>query len=76
MNRGRKEQLKEQIDKLDPGEHGQIFEIIKRYTQTYTKTNNAVLFSSDALSDECFAEIETLVTFYIDQRSRHDFSRK
>jgi len=75
MNRVRKEQLKEKIEKLDAEEHAQIFEIIKRYTENYTKTQTGVLVSSDFLPDACLIEIETLVAYYIDQRNRMDFSR-
>ena len=72
----RKEQLKEKIEKLDAEEHAQIFEVIKRYTEAFTKTQTGVLVSSDALPDECITEIETLVAYYIDQRTRIDFSRR
>jgi hypothetical protein len=76
MNRTRKEQLKERLDRLDPEEHAQIFETIKRYTENFTKTQNNVLVSSDVLTDDCLIEIEKLVAFYIDQRKHIDFSRK
>jgi hypothetical protein len=76
MNRVRKEQLKEKIEKLDADEHAQIFEIIKRYTEAFTKTQTGVLVSSDTLSDECLLEIETLVAYYTDQRTRIDFTRR
>ena len=76
MNRVRKEQLKEKIEKLDAEEHAQIFEIIKRYTEAFTKTQTGVLVSSDALPDECILEIERLVTYYGDQRNRIDFTRR
>jgi hypothetical protein len=76
MNRVRKEQLKEKIEKLDAEEHAQIFEIIKRYTEAFTKTQTGVLVSSDALPDECLTEIEQLVAYYADQRKRIDFSRR
>jgi hypothetical protein len=70
MNRSRKEQLKEQIEKLDPQEHAQIFAIIKKYTDTYTQTQSGVLVSSDNLPPKCLEEIDALVHFYLDQRSR------
>ena len=70
MNRQRKEALKEQIEKLDPQEHAQIFGIVKRHTENFTKTQNGVLVSSDSLSDQCLQEMETMVNFYIDQRKR------
>ena len=70
MKRSQKEKLKEQLDKLDAQEQGQIFDIIKRYTDNYTKTQNGVLVSSDVLSDECLLEIEKRVAYYM------DFNRK
>ena len=72
MNRAQKEALKEKVDKLDAQEHAQIFEVIQRYTDTYTKTQNGVLVSSDSLPDECLHEIEKMVLFYMDQRKRMD----
>lgn len=67
MNRSRKELLKERLDRLDANEHAQIFTIIKKYTDSFTKTQNGVLVSSDALTDECLIEMEKMVTFYLDQ---------
>lgn len=75
MKRSQKEKLKEHLDKLDAQEHGQIFDIIKRYTDNFTKTQNGVLVSSDVLSDECLLEIEKRVAYYLDQR-KMDFNRK
>ncbi len=72
MNRVRKEQLKERLEKLEPEEHAQIFEVIKRHTDEYTRTQNGVLISSENLSDECLIEIEKLVHYYADQRKRMD----
>jgi hypothetical protein len=72
MNRNRKEQLKERLDQLDANEHEQIFGIIKKYTENYTKTQNGVLVSSDALPDECLVEIDRMVTFYLDQHKQMD----
>jgi hypothetical protein len=76
MNRVRKEKLKENIEKLDPQEHAQIFGIVKKYTETYTKTQTGVLVSSDTLPDACLHEMESLVSFYLDQRKQYDFSRR
>lgn len=75
MNRARKEHIKERLDRLDAEEHAQIFEIIKRYTDTYTRTQTGVLVSSDVLCDECLREVETLVSYYLDQRGRMETSR-
>ena len=70
MNRSRKEQLREQIDKLEPEEHSQIFAIIVKHTESYTKTQTGVMVSSDTLNDECLIEMEKMVQFYRDQRKR------
>lgn len=70
MNRAQKEKLKEQIERLDPQEHAQLFVIIKKYTDSYTRTQAGVLVSSDVLPNECMAEIEKMVVFYMDQRKR------
>jgi hypothetical protein len=68
MNRLRKEQLKENLERLDAEEHSQIFAIIQRYTADYTRTQGGVFVSSDNLPDECLVEIEKMVTYYLDQR--------
>jgi Bromodomain extra-terminal - transcription regulation len=70
MNRNQKDQLREQIDRLDPEEHAQIFEIVKKYTENYTKTQTGVMVSSDNLPNECLKEMEAMVHFYRDQRKR------
>ena len=71
-SRLRKEKLREQLDALDVHEHAQVFEVIKRYTQEFTRTNSGVLVSSESLPPACIAEMETLVAFYTDQRKRMD----
>ena len=70
MNRSRKEALKERLDRLDANEHAQIFNIIKKYTDSFTKTQNGVLVSSDVLPDVCLLEMEQMVTFYLDQHKQ------
>ena len=70
MNRSRKELLKERLDRLDANEHAQIFNVIKKYTESFTKTQNGVLISSDTLPDECLLEMEKMVTFYLDQHKQ------
>lgn len=72
MNRAHKERLKELLDKLDSEEHVQIFEIIKRHTTEYTRTQNGVLISSENLSDECLREVEQRIGYFNDQRKRMD----
>lgn len=75
MKRQQKEKLKENMDKLDAEEHAQLFAIIKKYTDNFTKTQTGVLISSESLSEECLLEMETMVKFYLDQRKTMDFSR-
>lgn len=70
MNRVRKEQLKERLEKLEPEEHAQVFEVIKRHTQEYTRTQNSVLVSSESLSNDCLLEVEKMVMYYVDQKKR------
>ena len=70
MNRSRKEALKERLDRLDANEHAQIFTVIKKYTESFTKTQTGVLISSAALPDACLLEMEKRVTFYLDQHKQ------
>jgi hypothetical protein len=72
MNRSRKEKLRDQIDSLGVDEHAQVFAVIKRYTNEYTRTQTGVLVSSESIPDTCIAEMETMVSFYLDQRKRMD----
>jgi len=72
MNRARKEKLRDQLDTLDIHEHAQVFDVIRRYTNEYTRTNTGALISSESLPDACIVEMETLVAFYLDQRKRMD----
>jgi hypothetical protein len=76
MNRVRKERLKETLEKLDSEEHAQVFGIINRYTSDYTRTQTGVFVSSDVLPDQCLQEMETLVTYFLDQRKRMDAERQ
>jgi hypothetical protein len=70
MNRSQLDALRERIDRLDPQEHAQLFEVIKRYTDKFTKTQSGVLLSSDTLPAECLQELDRMVSFYADQRKR------
>jgi hypothetical protein len=75
-SRSKKEWLKEKIDAMDSNEHGQIYDIVKKYTTQYTNTQAGVLVSTDSLSDECLGEIEKYVVFCQDQRKRMDEDTK
>ena len=70
MNRVQLEGLRERIDVLDPQEHAQLFEVLKRHTEKYTKTQTGVLVSSDNLPPACLQELDQLVSFYTDQRKQ------
>lgn len=72
MSRNQKEWIKEQLDKMDVGEHSQVLAILRKYTESFTKTQNGILVSADQLSEECLNEIETYLHFLIDQRKRID----
>lgn len=75
-SRSKKEWLKEQLDSMESNEHNQVFSIIKKYTDQFTKTQNGVLVSTDNLSDECLSEIEKYVTFCLEQKRRMDEDQK
>jgi hypothetical protein len=70
MNRAQLETLRERIEVLDPQEHAQLFEVLKRYTDKYTTTQTGVLISSENLPTACLQELSTMVSFYVDQRKR------
>ena len=76
VSRSKKEWLKEQLDSMESNEHNQIFTIIKKYTDQFTKTQNGVLISTDNLSDECLSEIEKYIVFSLEQKKRMDEDQK
>ena len=61
-------ELKDKIDQLEESEHEQIFDIIRKYTKNYTRSDNGVYVSSKNLSVECIKDIEKYVGFCFDQR--------
>jgi hypothetical protein len=72
LPRSKKEWLKEQLDKMEENEHKQVFTIIKKYTDHFTKTQSGILVSTNNLNDECLMEIDKYITFCLDQRKRMD----
>jgi hypothetical protein len=70
MNKQKKEWMKEQLDLMDSNQHTQIFNIVKKYTNTFTKTQTGILVSTDNLSSECLEEINNYINFSIDQKKR------
>jgi hypothetical protein len=70
MNKQKKEWMKDQLDLMDSNQHTQIFNIIKKYTNTFTKTQSGILVSTDTLSSDCLEEINNYINFSIDQKKR------
>ena len=68
--------MKDYIDKMDMNEHGQILNIIKKYTDKFTKTQTGILVSTETLNDDCLKEIDSYIHFSIDQRKRLDEDNK
>ena len=61
---------------MDTNEHIQIFQLIKKHSDQFTKTQNGVLISTDTLNNECLDDIEKYITFCIDQKKRMDEDQK
>ena len=76
ISRSKKEWLKEHLDNMESNEHNQVFAIIKKYTDQFTKTQNGVLISTDNLNDECLLEIEKYINFCLDQKKRMEEDQK
>jgi hypothetical protein len=68
MNRQKKEWMKSQINDLDDIEHTQIYQIIMKYTSTFTKSSNGIFVSTEDLSEDCLKEVERHILFCLDQR--------
>jgi hypothetical protein len=62
------QKLKERVDQLEESEHEQIFDIIRKYTKEYTRSDNGVYISSKNLPNECIEDISKYVDFCFDQR--------
>lgn len=76
FTRTERERMKDQIDKMDPNEHAQILNIVKKYTDNFTKTQAGVLVSTETLNDDCMKEIRSYIDFSIDQRKRMEEDNK
>jgi hypothetical protein len=74
--RAKKEWIKEHLDTMESIQHNQVFSIIKKYTDQFTKTQTGVLVSTDNLTDECITEIEKYIHFCLDQKKRIDDDQK
>lgn len=68
--------MKDQLDKLESNEHAQVFDIVKKYTEEFTKTQSGVLVSTASLSNECLEEIRRYINFCLDQRKRMEEDQK
>jgi hypothetical protein len=79
FSRSKKENLKDQIDKLDATEHRQIYNIMNinmKNNLTATKTQNGILVSANSLDDDTLQAVEQYVLFCLDQRKRMDEDMK
>jgi len=76
FSRTDKETLKDQLDKLEANEHRQIFDIVQKHTEEFTKTEKGILVSTSVLNDECLTDIQKYVTFCLDQKKRMDEDQK
>ena len=76
IERTKKEQMKDAMDKMDTNEHAQILNIVKKYTDNFTKTQAGILISTEILNDECLKEIDSYINFSFDQRKRIDEDNK
>lgn len=74
--RSKKEWLKDHLDHMEVNEHTQVFLIIKKYTDQFTKTQSGVLISTDNLNNECLSEIDKYIQFCLDQKKRMDEDQK
>lgn len=62
------EKLKSLLESLNQNEHEEIFKIVRKYTQEYTRSDTGVFVSSHNLPPECLTEMEAYVHFCFDQR--------
>jgi len=76
IERTKKEQMKDAMDKMDTNEHSQILNIVKKYTDNFTKTQTGILISTENLNDDCLKEIDSYINFSLDQRKRIDEDNK
>ncbi len=72
MSREEKERLKELIEKLDDNEQIQVFQVVRKYTRDFTRTETGVFVSMDILPLQCLQEIQTYIRFCADQKKSND----
>lgn len=63
------EKLLPLLERLEQNEHEQIFKIVRKYTDEYTRSDTGVYVSSKNLPAECLDEMERYITFCFDQRA-------
>jgi hypothetical protein len=63
------EKLLPLLERLEQNEHEQIFKIVRKYTDEYTRSDTGVYVSSKNLPQTCLDEIERYITFCFDQRA-------
>jgi hypothetical protein len=72
MTRESNERLKEQIEKLDDNEQIQVFQIIRKYTSEFTRTETGILVSTESLPSICLEEIGVYIRFCADQKKSNE----
>ena len=63
------EKLLPLLERLEQNEHEQIFKIVRKYTDEYTRSDTGVYVSSKNLPQSCLDEMERYITFCFDQRA-------
>lgn len=72
MSRESKERLKEQIEKLEDNEQIQVFQIIRKYTNDFTRTETGVFVSTESLPAKCLEEVGVYIQFCADQKKSNE----
>lgn len=72
MSRESKERLKEQIEKLEDNEQVQVFQIIRKYTKEFTRTETGVFVSTESLPAKCLEEVGVYIRFCADQKKSNE----
>jgi hypothetical protein len=72
MSREEKEHLKDLLEKLEDNEQIQVFQIVRKYTNEFTRTETGVFVSMDTLPHQCLRELHTYIQFCADQKKNNE----
>lgn len=64
--------MSEQLLKMDKNENMQVYKIIKKYSDQFTKKEDGYMINANNLNDTCLEEIEKYILFSIELRKRMD----